>query len=182
MFSTLIGKQKIAEEKLAKQLVHGTLKVVDEVWADIRDYLLECPHFETDPLITEDDDMPLIITLFTCNLGRIPSQLDNGQDKRMAQLIIKELAWHLNKDVKELGLEIAQCKSTMKRLNHPSKNLIYAMPKALFHSYNLNQYQQEYFKGLNSPIPLYLKEMNELLSFLVWDWDSLKEEYRIIEG
>lgn len=179
MFATLIGKKKMTEEALANTLVEGTLKTSDIIFNEVVDYLNECPHFDRSPELKREDDLDFIITVFTCNISRIPNFLTGGQDKRVAQWIIKKLAYALYMDVRDLSTRISKCKSLMKRLNHPSKNLIYAMPKAVFTLYGLNDFQQPYFKDLNSPNPLYLKEMNLMLEHLVWDWEFLKEEFKI---
>lgn len=178
MFGTLIGKKRMTEQTLSKVLVSGSLRICDAVYPEIADYIKECPHFETEPDMPQGADIDFIITVFTCNITRIPQALEHGQDKRVAQHIIHQMARSLDMDLGELTKRIQAAKSLMKRLNHPSKNLIYAMPKALFSMYELNAHQQDYFRDLNSPNPLYLKEMNQLLTHLVWDWDYLKNEYK----
>ena len=179
MFSTLIGKKKMTEEALANLLVEGTLKTSELIFKEVVDYVNECPHFERNPELQTENDLDFILTVFTCNISRIPNYLNNGQEKRVAHAVLKKLSYALYMDVRELSTRVKECKSLMKRLNHPSKNLIYAMPKAIFSLYGLNEFQQSYFKDLNSPNPLYLKEMNLMLDHLVWDWDFLTEEYRI---
>ncbi|NNC82964.1 MAG: hypothetical protein HKN79_05255 [Flavobacteriales bacterium] len=178
MFSTLIGKKKMTETALAKLLVEGTLKTAEPIFKEVVDYINECPHFDRNPEVTEQDDIDFLLTVFTCNISRIPNYLKGGQEKRVAHAIIKQLSFHLYMDMRDLSTRIQDCKSLMKRLNHPSKNLIYAMPKAVFSLYGLNEFQQPYFRDLNSPNPLYLKEMNQMMEVMVWDWDFLVEEYR----
>ncbi len=181
MFATLIGKNRISEEKLAIALVNRTLSTCEPIFKEITDYVNECPHFDQSPNLDPRKDLDFLITVFTCNITRIPSFLANKQDKRVAQWMIRSLAEALEMDVRVLSTKIKDCKSLMKRLNHPSKNLVYAMPKAFFHLYGLNQFQQEYFRDLNSPNPLYLKEMNQMMDLLVWNWDKIKQEYKIVQ-
>jgi hypothetical protein len=179
MFSTLIGKKKMTEEALASTLVEGTLKTSGLIFSEVVEYLNECPHFDRSPELKVEDDLDFIITVFTCNISRIPNYFTDGQDKRIAHWMLKKLAYALYMDVRDLSNRVKDCKSLMKRLNHPSKNLIYAMPKAVFSLYDLNEFQQSYFKDLNSPNPLYLKEMNQMMEYLVWNWDTLKEEFKV---
>jgi hypothetical protein len=181
MFGTLIGKKRMTEQTLAKVLVSGSLRICDAVYPEIAEYMEECPHFETEPDLPQGADIDFIITVFTCNITRVPQALGHGQDKRVAQHIIQQMARSLDMDLGDLTKRIQSAKSLMKRLNHPSKNLIYAMPKALFSMYGLNDHQQAYFRGLNSPNPLYLKEMNQMLDHLVWNWDFIKGEVKITQ-
>jgi len=181
MFGTLIGKKKMTEETLAKVLVSGTLRTCEPIFKEVADYISECPHFESEPQLKGDAELDFIITVFTCNITRIPHYMDHGRDKRIAQKVLSQLAESIELDLLDLSKRIQSCKSLMKRLNHPSKNLVYAMPKALFDNYGLNEYQQSYFRDLRSPNPLYLKEMNQMLDHVVWDWDFLKNEYKFVE-
>ena len=70
----------------------------------------------------------------------------------------------------------------MARVNHPSKNPVYAMSKAMFFKYKLNGHQEEYFRELNTPNPIFLKNMDEWMKNFLWDWTTFTEKYRIVEG
>lgn len=180
MFATLIGKKKKTEIEVARLMVNGTLNACEPIFEEIKGYICECPHFEVEPAIKRNYEDLFMLTVFTCNIARIPNFFPGGQDKRIAQHMIRYAAEGLEMDTKELASKINDCKSLMKRLNHPSKNLVYAMPKALFEYYGLNDCQQAYFRDMNVPNPLFLKEMNLLMSSLVWDWSLIKDEYKIV--
>ena len=53
------------------------------------------------------------------------------------------------------------------------------MSKAVFHKYNLNEFQDEYFKRLQNPNPLFLKRMDEVMKFYIWNWDAFLKKYKI---
>ena len=63
--------------------------------------------------------------------------------------------------------------------NHPSRNMIYAMSKGVFDKYLLYNFQDEYFKRMQAPNPLFLKRMDEVLENFVWDWDVFFKKYRL---
>ncbi len=69
--------------------------------------------------------------------------------------------------------------SFISRVNHPSKKTLYGMSKAVFHKYDLNPYQQNYFKSLNTPNPIFLKRLDEVMKNFVWGWDEVLEKYKI---
>jgi hypothetical protein len=68
----------------------------------------------------------------------------------------------------------------MKQINHPSKNVLTAMTRAVFYKYHLNAYQEPYFRDLNSPNPVLQRELRGLMENFVWDWSALTDSYRIV--
>ena len=63
----------------------------------------------------------------------------------------------------------------------PSKNIHYAMSKAVFYKYELNQYQDAYFQKMKSPNPLFLKRLDDIVEHFIWDWEDLRSKYKIVE-
>ena len=55
------------------------------------------------------------------------------------------------------------------------------MSKAIFHKYNLNDFQEDYFKNMKAPNPLFLKRLDEIVSHFIWDWDSIKAKLKVVE-
>ena len=53
------------------------------------------------------------------------------------------------------------------------------MSKAVFQKYNLNDFQDEYFRRLQAPNPLFLKRMDQVVVNFLWDWDAFFKKYRI---
>jgi hypothetical protein len=78
-------------------------------------------------------------------------------------------------------MKVREYQKFMQRINHPSKNMVYAMSKAVFQKYELNDFQDEYFKRLQSPNPLFLKRMDQVMINFLWDWDSFFKKYKIDE-
>ena len=74
---------------------------------------------------------------------------------------------------------IKDYKNFISRVNHPSKNMLYGMSKAIFHKYNLNDFQDDYFKRMQAPNPLFLKRMDEVMSNFIWDWDVFFKKYKL---
>jgi len=68
----------------------------------------------------------------------------------------------------------------MSRINTPSKNTLYAMSKAVFFKYNLNAYQQDYFKIMQTPNPLFLKRMDEIMANFLFDWESFTDKFKVV--
>jgi hypothetical protein len=69
----------------------------------------------------------------------------------------------------------------MTRVNHPSKNMVYAMSKAVFFKYELSEYQDEYFKRMQAPNPMLLKRLDMVMECYLWNWDSFFKKFKIEE-
>jgi hypothetical protein len=74
---------------------------------------------------------------------------------------------------------IRDYQSFISRINHPSKNMVYGMSKAIFQKYGLNEFQDEYFKRMQAPNPLFLKRMDEVMVSFIWNWDAFFKKYKL---
>jgi len=179
MLSTLIGKKKITEATLARALTSGTIQAAESSFQEVLAHMRTCPHFITEPVISDGHESPFILAVMTYNIAQIPLHFNSGQDKRVAQEVLHEFADSTSADFMSISLMVKDCKDMMKRLNRPSKNLYYGLARYIFHSYGLNAHQQPHFKELNAPNPLFLKEMDRMLEPLVWDWEMILHEFKL---
>jgi hypothetical protein len=75
--------------------------------------------------------------------------------------------------------ELESYSSFISRVNHPSKNILYGMSKAVFFKFKLGKYQDEYFAQLNTPNPVFLKKIDVLIENFIWDWKTIFEKSKI---
>ena len=52
--------------------------------------------------------------------------------------------------------------------------------KAVFFKFRLGKYQDEYFAQLNTPNPVFLKKIDNLVENYIWDWESVFEKNKIV--
>ena len=69
--------------------------------------------------------------------------------------------------------------SFITRVNYPSKNMVYGMSKAMFEKYQLNEFQDDYFRRMQAPNPLFLKRMDEVMANFVWNWDAFFKKFKM---
>ena len=67
--------------------------------------------------------------------------------------------------------ELEKYSSFISRVNHPQK-YTYGMSKAVFFKFKLGKYQEDYFAQLNTPNPIFLKRIDNLVENYIWDWKS----------
>ena len=109
----------------------------------------------------------------------LESTFDADQASRVEALIFKKLSAIYEMEEKDFIKLIRGYQSFISRVNHPSKNWIYGMSKAIFHKYRLNEFQDEYFKRMRAPNPLFLKRMDEVVGNYIWNWDAFFKKYRL---
>jgi len=181
MLSRILGKKKLKEDKLANIFVNTSLQAVEDGFPDIVGLIQDSPEFISQPELDIDNDSKFILIVLAANLKEIPKHLEAHQDNRMINLIITKLSGVFDVSFDKLESILRDYQSYLSRVNHPSNNNLYAMSKAVFYKYNLGQYQESYFKKLNAPNPLFLKRLDEAMKLFLFNWESAKNDYQIIE-
>jgi hypothetical protein len=180
MISFLL-KKKISEDKATNIFVNAILKMVDEGFPEVAALINEDPEFETKPQVNGNDYDEFLLIVLAGNLCSISKYFDGYQEVRVSEHVLKKFGKVLNIDFPHFKELINSYKTYFSRINHPSKNTLYAMSKAVFHKYNLNQYQEEYFRNMKTPNPIFLKRLDDIMANFLFDWMPLKETYKITE-
>ena len=180
MISTLFGKKKITEEKLANVFVNAVLELTEQGFPAVAAELNESPEFVVSPNIAEDDDMGFALIVLAGNLTEMQRVLGPGLDKRMYSFAVSKFAQAIGHTGSDLEAEVRTTQGLMERLNFPSKNTVYAMGKALFHRYDLFCFQDTYFREMKAPNPIILKRLNGLMGYFTFSWTEVNEQYRIV--
>ncbi len=178
---SLLTKKKITEEKAATIFVNYLLTLVNEGFADVASFFNEDPEFATRPSVSPDNSEEFLLIIFAGNLKFLSEKFPDYQGARLTEHSLSKVAQALGTDKITLKKTISDYQSFMSRVNHPSKNTHYSMSKAIFHKYNLNPFQAEYFKNMNTPNPIFLKKLDEVVAQFIWDWDALVKKYKMIE-
>jgi hypothetical protein len=179
MIATLFGKKKISEDKLANVFVNAVLRLTEQGYPTIVDELRESPEFETMPVFGPGDDELFALIVFAGNLMEAPKRMPAGPDHRLIQHAYSKFAPLLDTSAAELEMETITLQQFMGKINHPSKNTVYAMSKAIFHKYDLFRHQNAYFREQRAPNPIVLGRVNKLMAFCLWDWAELLEEWKV---
>jgi hypothetical protein len=180
MITTLFGKKKITEEKLANVFVNAVLELVEKGWPAVAAELNEAPEFSAPPDLHEEDDVDFALIVLTGNLMEMQRVIGPGLDRRIYSLSVSKFAQAIGHTGADLEVEVRALQSTMERLNFPSKNTVYAMGKVMFHRYDLYCFQDVYFREQRAPNPIILKRLNSLMTYFIWNWTEVQDQYRIV--
>lgn len=180
MLGTLL-KKRLSDNQLANVFLNGIFEIVDNGFVEVVDLINEDLAFVSSPSIPVDRNGEFTMIVVVANISTLETTFETVQANRIERIIFEQLGSLMGVSAMDAEAKVREYQKFMQRVNHPSKNMIYAMSKAVFQKYNLNDFQDEYFKRLQSPNPLFLKRMDQVMINFLWDWDSFFKKYKIDE-
>jgi hypothetical protein len=179
---TIFKKKKLSEDQLAHFFVNSTLKLIDSGFEDVCEIINNDLEFSIRPNLNVDQYDQFLLIVMAGNIKLMSANFEAIRSARVAEKIYRKLSSTLKVEPGALKETISKYQSWMGRINHPSKNVHYSMSKGVFFKYNLNEFQTDYFKNMNTPNPIFLKRLDEIVSEFIFDWENLRADYRIVEG
>lgn len=178
MLGSLI-KRKLSDNQVANVFVNALLEVVDNGFKEVAALINEDPAFVASPDIQPSQDGEFALIVIVGNLSFLESTFEAEQAHRVEKLIFEKLGKLYGMTEQKFTTLVREYQSFITRVNHPSKNMVYGMSKAIFHKYRLNDYQDDYFRRMQAPNPLFLKRMDEVVQNFIWDWDAFFKKYKM---
>jgi hypothetical protein len=178
MFNTIL-KKKLSDNQVANIFINALFDSVDSGWEEISTMINEDPAFVSTPGVNCKNSGEFGLIVITANISLLESTFEVEQASRIEKLVFQKLSKIYGIGELEFENLVRSYQSFISRVNHPSKNMVYGMSKALFHKYNLNNFQDEYFKRMQAPNPLFLKRMDEVMGNFIWNWDAFFKKYRL---
>lgn len=178
MLGTLI-KKRLSNNQVANIFVNALFEVVEKGFKEVALLINEDSAFVKSPNIPENNNGEFALIVIVGNLSFLESTFEPEQAHEVEKLVFEKLAKIYDMQVQEFTSLIREYQSFMTRKNHPSKNMIYAMSKAIYHKYDLNDFQDEYFRRMMAPNPLFLKRMDDVVQNFIWDWDAFFKRYKM---
>lgn len=172
-------KRKIDPDRLANVFVNSIIEISENGFQDIREMIAEDPAFVYIPNINEHHSDKFLLIIITGNLSFLKDHFEVEDAKELRNLIITKFANIHDISFREFEQLLEKTSGFISQVNHPSKNLLYGMSKAIFHKFELNEYQEDYFKNMKTPNPLFLKRMDEVMSNFLWDWEQFFKKHKL---
>ena len=178
MLHTIL-KRRLNEDQLANLFVNMLLESVDNSYDEIVSLIKDDISFITPPKVETFNMDHLILIVFGANMSLAQNVLDVGPAAELNRLVVQKLSKIFEKSEAEFAPILKDYQSFVNQINYPSKNLIYGMSKAIFAKYELAQYQDEYFRDMKVPNPMFLQRFNEITELFLWDWDAFFKKHRL---
>lgn len=180
MLSGLFGKKKIKKEKAVEIYVDTIFDVIERGFPEIADFINEEKQFSKSPQIGKDDFEWFTYIIFGGNVLNLQDHFDAVTADDLKLLIIREVAERYTKRDQHIAEEIIlEYEKFLQEIQGKTKNVVKTISLALFHKFELNDYQDEHYQRLNAPNPVFLKELNEMMELFVWNWEDFLQKYRI---
>lgn len=177
----IIARKRITDDQVANLFVNATLEAVEKGWPIVASYIRDCPEFVRTPDIDEQDFGKFLMIVIASNFEFIPAHFDDGHDREIIKACICKFAHVFDLEPEKFARKVKDYRSFLKRVNHPSKKPLYAMAKGVFFKYELNAYQTDHFRSLRHPNPIFLKNLDDVMSRFIWDWENFRSKYRLKE-
>lgn len=180
MFGLHIRK-RIDTDKVANIFVNSMIEVVENGFHDVVEMIQDDAAFIAQPQIEDTQWNHFLLIVVVGNLEFLKESFEEYQPEEIEASVIEKFAAIFEVKPSEFKKLIKQTLEYIKQHNYPSKNTLYGMSKAVFYKYNLNQYQESYFKSMLTPNPLFLKRLDEIMINFVWDWDTFLAKFKIVD-
>jgi hypothetical protein len=178
MLSTIL-KKRLSASQFANIFINVIYETTENGFEVIAEMINSDPAFIVSPEIKIENSEPFQFIVLAANFKNLEKHFDTQEAEEIKSNILSKLSTIYKTDTKKILDVIHHYIQLINRVNHPSKNMLYGMSKALFYKYDLNNFQDEYFKRMQAPNPLFLKRMDNILVNFLWDWDSFTKKYRI---
>ena len=174
-----ILKKKLSDNQVANIFINAIFDSVDNGFTEVALLINEDVAFVKSPNIDPKANNEFAMIVIVGNLSYLESTFDPEQASKVEEIVFEKLATIYEMSVLDFKKLIREYQHTIARLNHPSKNMLYGMSKAIFCKYKLNEFQDDYFKRMQAPNPLFLKRMDDVMQNFIWNWDAFFKKYKI---
>lgn len=176
----IFGRKKLTTERTAQIIAHHIVEVTEAGFPDLAGFINDSPEFMINPNLQSDDYGKFLMIVIAGNYSYLPQYFLEGQDKEIITACNEHFATAFGMTKHQFEETLKDYKSTMQRANFPSKNIISAMCKGIFLKYNLSDFQEEYFREMRTPNPIFLKNLGDVVKNFLVDWEAFKEKYKVV--
>jgi len=175
-------KKKLDANKLANVFVNSLLEITENGFDDVKAMINDDSAFVTYPQLSSNAEDNFLLIVIVGNLRFLDAHFEAVEAKEIHSQIVRKFAAVFSMEEAAFEKIVQEYDSLISRVNHPSKNTLYGMSKAVFHKFKLNEFQEDYFKNMTTPNPLFLKRMDEIMMNFLWDWDEFFKKHKMNFG
>lgn len=175
----LFGKKKVKAADMTVAYVDNIFEVAQAGFTEIAGYLNEEKEFAKSPNISEAENEWFIYIVFAGNIINLEKYFTKEQAEEFTRMIAARVVHKLDHDPDTADQKLYDYEQFLRKLNAQTKSLVKSMSMAIFHKYDLNRYQSDHFQKLNSPSPVIMKQLNEMVEYFLWNWDDYLSKYKV---
>lgn len=168
----LFKRTRFHDDKIATIFVDHFLSTIENGFPEVAALVNESPEFVTNPGVEGHDSDKFLLIALAANIASVQRNFSSHKDNQLSDKILRLIADVTGTDYSALCQSVTKNQNFISKVNHPSKNLIYGMSKAFFYKYGLNKFQDEYFRNVNSPNPIFIKRLDDVMACFMWNWEE----------
>ena len=172
-------RKKTDTNKLSNIFVNSLIEVVENGFQDVVEMITDDPVFVTEPIIPANAKQQFLLVLIVGDIEFLRQEFENYDVDEVETEIIQKFANIYGLTESSFSKLLDKTSEFINHYNFPSKNILYGMSKAIFRKFNLSEHQESYFKSQNTPNPLFIKRLDEVLINFVWDWNVFLKKYKL---
>jgi hypothetical protein len=171
---SLFRRKKLQEDKIALMYTEQFLKAIDDGFPEVAALINESPEFIICPDIKPSDNDRFLLVTLSANLIAVDRFFEAHDRHLVTRSILETISESCDVEYAALNNAVVKNQAFISKVNHPSKNLVYGISRATFYKYELAAFQDEYFKNVNAPNPIFIKRLDEAVRHFLWDWETIQ--------
>ena len=179
MLATLFGKKRLTDKQVADMIVGSIVNSVDTSFCDVADFINEAPEFVSSPNVPHNHSDKFLLIVLAANVTRITKHFSTEEEHVLRRNITNSFAEMYGITPAELSKHLDDNIHLLYRVKERSSNIVYAMSKSVFHKYKLGSYQEKYFKEMNTPNPVFLRRMDQVMKNYLFNWEAFLDKYKM---
>lgn len=177
MFGALL-KKRLTGSQFANVFINAIFDSTEKGFAVVAEMINNDPSFIESPNLNASDFEPFQLIVLSANFQSLDKYFEPQEVSDIKSHILSKLATIYSVDSKKISEVINNYCSFISKVNHPSKTMLYGVSKAVAYKYELSAFQDEYFKRMQAPNPLFLKRLDAVMENFLWDWTAFMKKFK----
>ncbi len=178
-FFGLSKRKKIKVEEAIDLYVSVLNEVIENGFIEIKDFINNNNNLESNPDIKDEDVKWFRMIILLGNLNLLGQNFESQEAIDIRVLILDRILSLIDKNLDLAMEQFLHYEDYFKQLLSENEDVPKTMAIAIFEKYNINDYQGDLFKRKNTPNPVFLHELKNLLRHFIWNWEDYLKKYKI---
>lgn len=176
-------KNKIKQSQLVQIYTDNLYDVIEKAFPEVAGFINEEKQFEKAPQIGAQDFEWFSYIIYGGNVLNLYNHFDDATADTLKYKIIAEVAERYTKRDTQIAEEIIlEYEKFLSDIQNKTNDVAKTISLALFYKFELNNFQDEHFQKLNTPNPVFFKELTDMMELFVWNWSEFLDKYKIAEN
>lgn len=175
-----LKRNKVSRDKLVQIYTDNLFDVIERGFPEVAEFINTEKQFEKSPQIGQADFEWFSYIIYGGNMLNLYQYFDEEEADDLKYKIIAEVAERYTKRDRVVAEDmILEYEKFLTDIQRKTSDVSKTISLALFYKFQLNDYQNEHFQKINTPNPVFFKELNEMMELFIWNWPEFLNKYKI---